>query len=491
MRKFGIGLLILFVACVVGVLLLVSAFQPPDPPRPLSSDFVLEGVTVVNPGSDLILEARVVVSNGVISEIGDGVSAGESDIATRFTGAYILPGLVDMHTHLPPANILELTPYFSLLYLAHGVTSVRDAGDVDGTGAPAAREGIDSGAFPGPRIFSAGPFVTTGEARWPNSVLLNSPADAKIAVTQIRDQGHTVIKSYENLSVDMLRALESAADELGLEVMGHVPDELAYEEALIRDVQHFLGVPRPEKLAAHGMLDRIVDWSSVDDARMEEIVEVTLQHELANTPTLVSLQRVGTYQSFSEVYDDPTLALLPDFYLSVVWHPERGIPVYRNLDDSFFEKQADALLKKIRLVKKLHDAGARLHLGTDTQQPFVVPGVSVHEEMALFADAGVPMESVWKYATADAGQALKIAGLGTIAEGAPADMLIFRENPIEDLSALDTLEAVVVDGQLYLKEDLDKKVAEFRNHYASFPVKQLAAFFAQRAVNKAAQNFQN
>ena len=491
MKKLGIAILVLIIMCAICGLVVVLAFQPPDPPKPLSSEFVLEDVTVVNPGSGQNVQARVVVSNGVISDIENGVSVGDSDIATRFSGAYVLPGLIDMHTHLPPANILELTPYFSLLYLSHGVTSVRDAGDVDGTGTPAAKEGIESGAFPGPRIFSAGPFVTTGEARWPNSVLMDSAADAKRAVIEIRDQGHTVIKSYENLSVEMLRAVEAAADELGLEVMGHVPDDLAYEDALIRDVQHFLGVPRPEKLAAPGMLDRIVDWSSVDDARMNEIVAVTLQHNLANTPTLVSLRRVGDYESFSEVYDDPTLALLPDFYLSVVWHPERGIPVYRNLDDSFFEKQANALLKKKRLVKKLHDAGARLHLGTDTQQPFVVPGASVHEEMALFAEAGVPIETIWKYTTADAGPALKTAGLGTIAKGAPADILIFRENPVEDLSAFDTLEAVVVDGQLYSKEDLDTKVDEFRDHYASFPVKQLAAFFAQRAVDKAAQNFNN
>jgi len=493
MKKLGIAILLFVVALAVCGLLVVVAFQPPDPATPISGEFVLEGVTVVNPGSSETRQARIVVRNGVISEIDNEVSGAtdDTDIAKRFTGAYVLPGLIDMHTHLPPANILELTPYFLLLQLSHGVTSVREAGDVDGTGTPAAKEGIATGVFPGPRIFSAGPFVTTGEARWPNSILLDSPADARDAVEEILDEGHTVIKSYENLTVEMLRALEVAADEMGLEIMGHVPDDLVYEDALIRDVQHFLGVPQPEKLSAHGMLDRIVDWSSVDEARMDQIVDATLEHDLANTPTLVSLRRVGEYKSFSAVYDDPTLTLLPDFYLSVVWHPERGVPVYRGLDTSFFVKQEDALSKKKRLVKKLHDTGARLHLGTDTQQPFVVPGASMHEEMVLFAEAGVPIEAIWKYATTDSGESLKLAGLGTLKKGAPADMLIFRENPVQDLNALDTLEAIVADGRLYMKNDLDKKVDEFRDHYESFPVKQLAAFFAQRAVDKAAQNFTN
>lgn len=110
----------------------------------------------------------------------------------------------------------------------------------------------------------------------------------------------------------------------------------------------------------------------------------------------------------------------------------------------------------------LYDAGAQLYLGTDVQQPFVVPGISLHQEMRLFAKSGIAPEAVWKLATSDAGRSLGLAGLGTRANGAPADFLIFRKDPTKDLAALDSLEAVVMQGRLYTKASIDAKLPSIR-----------------------------
>ena len=102
----------------------------PAPPRPSAQgSFRLGGVTVINPMQGRRAAATLAVADGAIAEISDG----SSDATLDFAGCFALPGLIDMHVHLPPDNALKLTPGTSLAYLAHGVTSLRDAGDLDGT----------------------------------------------------------------------------------------------------------------------------------------------------------------------------------------------------------------------------------------------------------------------------------------------------------------------------------------------------------------------
>src|SRR5438105_770523 len=119
----------------------------PAPPRVSAHGRVhIGGVTVINPMQERRVAATLALVDGTIA----GVSDGSPDAITDFAGCYALPGLVDMHVHLPPDNALKLTPGAALSYLAHGVTTVRDAGDLDGTAIDAANAlrngGIDRGA---------------------------------------------------------------------------------------------------------------------------------------------------------------------------------------------------------------------------------------------------------------------------------------------------------------------------------------------------------
>jgi hypothetical protein len=119
---------------------------------------------------------------------------------------YVLPGLADMHAHLPPRNPLKLTSYFLLLNLAHGVTSIRDAGDLDGTSLIGQREATVEN-YPGPRVFPCGPFVSAGVRKWANTVLLTGPGDAERAAAQLKADGFHCIKAYDGLGgVDTYRS---------------------------------------------------------------------------------------------------------------------------------------------------------------------------------------------------------------------------------------------------------------------------------------------
>jgi hypothetical protein len=389
-----------------------------------------------------------------------------------------------MHAHLPPRNALRLSGYMTFLYLAHGVTTIRDVGDADGTAVPAAREGIASGAFPGPRIFSCGPFVVGSEAfRWKNSVLVRTPADAEPVVARIAAAGNSCVKSYEDLDVPRIRALEAAAHAHGLQLLGHVPTTLGCEEALLPDVQHFFGVPPPSSLARDHILDRTASWRAVDDARLDLIVATTLAHDIVNTPTLVSTHQLLLFRDFESARRSPAAVLMPRLYADVVWNPVDGMPIWKGVGGYLDDIEA-AFAKKKALLLRLYRAGARLQLGTDAQQPFVAPGLGFQMEMANFVEAGIPLEDVWAMATWKAGETLPLPGLGHLDVGAPADFLVFRRDPTADLANLATLEAVVAQGRLYRRADLDRALAAYQRHYRGGVVDAISVAAARLTLRR-------
>jgi cytosine/adenosine deaminase-related metal-dependent hydrolase len=185
-----------------------------------------------------------------------------------FAGCFALPGLIDMHVHLPPDNALRLTPSAALLYLQHGVTTIREAGDLDGTAVAAARKLERDGAHPVPRLFSCGPFVGAGKAGFKNTILLEdaSARAADAAAVRVKATGATFLKFYEGLTEPMIRALEQACARHGLKMMGHVPAGLSYEDARIAEVQHFFGVPLPQTLERDTLVNRSCDWHASTNA---------------------------------------------------------------------------------------------------------------------------------------------------------------------------------------------------------------------------------
>jgi cytosine/adenosine deaminase-related metal-dependent hydrolase len=423
------------------------------PPWPLTGPFTLPDVTLVQPAESSTPHTALHVRGDRIAPAGDG----GGEVLEQYRGAHVLPGLVDMHTHLPPSSPLHLTESVLLLNIAHGVTTVRDAGDADGTSGGAARAAIEGG-HPGPRLSTAGSFVTRGRRRWPNSVQMSGPGQAAEIVARAADGGRRWIKSYEGLDAADIAALVSAAERRGLGVMGHVPTTLRHEQALLPDTQHLFGVPDPADLGADTVLCRATDWQGVTDRRLDEVVRHSLAHGLAHTPTLVATEALLSYRDYESARRDSRAGMLPPLYADRLWHPERGFPVYRGIDGARLDRVAHSLRLKLRLVGLMHSAGVELHLGTDSQ-PFTVPGHALHAEMRLFERAGIPAPEVWRIATRVAGRVLGPGlgepALGTLAPGAPADLLLYSADPTARTDPSEGLTAVVTRGRLYTRADLE------------------------------------
>ncbi len=162
-------------ALIVGLgLWLLLALRPPAGPMPVASAFTLRNVTLVNPlvehrpGVSIRIADSRIVSIGT-TEARDRIDDGLRQSLDPLAGSYALPGLVDAHHHLPADTPLGLTDYFGILLLAHGVTVVRDAGDLDGTSIAAARRVYQLEGRAGPRVSACGPFGGAGRLAGPTA----------------------------------------------------------------------------------------------------------------------------------------------------------------------------------------------------------------------------------------------------------------------------------------------------------------------------------
>jgi hypothetical protein len=270
--------------------------------------------------------------------------------------------------------------------------------------------------------------------------------------------------------------------------MGHVPVKLTFEQALLPDTQHYFGVPLPQDLRGPHVINRIVDWQGVTSARIAETVEFCRRSALAMTPTLssgINLLRLDQYEAERQA---PDVKLLPQFYRDIIWHPAHGLPIFRNLGATDFRNGREAVKRKLELTHSLWRAGVPLRLGTDVQQPFAVPGVSLHREMSAFEDAGVPRAEVWKLASLDAAHALGVEDTGSIKPGMRADVLANRISPLEAPWTPQQISAVVAGGRLMRASDLDasieRELGRFKGAVNSLTSRWLAQFAVARLARR-------
>jgi len=483
--KLVTSLIIGFVVCSsLGLSLL---FSLPESSVATSSDFLLRNITIVNPALSKEMVPYLSVSNNqlVIGRTPHRKEFDQVQTGDKYDGMYVLPGLINMHSHSPSKNLLNLSPIFSLAAVMHGVTTWRDAIDADGTGVSALREQIAEGTWPTPYVVSCA-IITRGKTRWPNSNVIEHAKEVPLLVKGLKESGYDCIKSYENLNIDMIAQIKKSAKKYDMQVIGHVPEGFSIEQAWLPDTQHFFGVQTAHQ---HGVVNRNGNWESVDDIRLDQVAKHIVQRGMINTPTLVTLRQLSEYEDYELSIKNELYKYIPSFYAKTVWHPQKGLPVYRDLDAEMLSRAADALSKKQKLLKKLHDQGATLNVGTDTQQPFVIPGISMWQEMRLFEQAGISAEDVWAHATWKSQGQLPGKKEGRLADGSEATFLIFSKDPTLTLKNLDSLKAVVLRGNLYEIEELKQVMTQLQSHYESWPVSFISQFFVEREMERIARKF--
>ncbi len=412
-----------------------AALRSPDL-RASATGVALAGLTVVNPGEGREPGRTIAVHGDRITDLSTGPLEGASD---AYAGSFALPGLVDLHVHHPPALAIGQRELFDLLFLAYGVTSVRDTGSFDGR-LLAHRRRIEAGEIAGPRIFACGAILDGDPPGWPGARRVRDAAEAREAVARLAEEGADCVKVYNNLDEEAFVAIREAASARGLPVVAHVPDQVRFDLVAGVEVQHLMGLTD--------------GWAELSERALDRYVFHSLRFGLSHTPTLVVFAQAARLEHSEALGDDPAARRLPRFYRELLWNPAENPLVFR-LTPGDWRDLGQRFSAMQRVVRRLHESGVRILVGTDALNPYVVPGASLQVELLHLVESGLTLEESWTAATRLAGEALGVAGLGRLAEGAPADFAIYREDPSRNPAAFATLQAVIARGRLYTRESLD------------------------------------
>lgn len=362
-------------------------------------------------------------------------------------GKWLVPGLADMHVHTWSDRDFAM-------YLLNGVTTVRDM-----FGSPQHlqwRSAIQSGKLEGPTLFTAGPIVDGDPPTWPGSTVVTTAEAAREAVRAQKKAGYDFIKVYSGLSTEAYEAIAAEAKAQGIAFAGHVPKAVGIEKAIAsgqRSIEHLDGYI-PMRSEPH------------TDAA---IIAATVKSGVWNCPTLVVMNRIGRFDTAADLDKTPGL----DYVSAPVreqWNPKNDFRFQSWTPEMFTAIRAKNELGK-KFVADLSRAGAHLVLGTDTGNPYVVPGFAVHDELALLVGAGLTPWQAMRMATAAPAELVDQAGqFGVIAKGSRADLIVVDRDPLKDIGALASPSIVVVRGKLHEHDELlaavTKKPAD---PYAALP----------------------
>ena len=411
---------------------------------PMSSDAVLPGQTVV-------------VQDGVITAAGP---ADEVDVPRGATvidgeGRYLMPGLAEMHAHVPPgANPpREDVEDILFLYIANGITTIRgmlgSAYQI-----PLAGE-LERGEVPGPNFYVGAPSLNGGTAPTPEA--------AETLIRAHVEAGYHLQKIHPGVPRAAWDHMAGVAREVGLTFGGHVPQDVGLVHAIetgMSTVDHLDGYVQAiasddvQAQVSVGQVSLGGLARGVDEARLEEIIRLTIEHDVYVVPTMYLWENLYGAPDTDQILQQPEMKYVSP-QTREGWR-RRGSGGGQSDPEgvaAFFQ------LRK-RVLKELSDAGAGILMGTDSPQLFNVPGFALHRELQVMSDAGMSNYEILKSGTVTVGEYVAShlgldGNFGTIAEGQRADLVLLGSNPLEELANLFDRVGVMVRGRWVSAEEID------------------------------------
>lgn len=432
-------------------------------------------VTVVAMDSDKEKEHQtVVVDNGTIVSIGDAAStqvpAGAKSIDGK--GKWLIPGLIDMHVHFNDERD-------GILYIANGVTTVRNM-----WGFPQTLEWRDKAkkndpSYFGPSIYTAGPIVDGVPPVWPQSVSVHDAKEATAEVDKQKAAGYDFIKVYDNLTLAEYDAIAAEAKKQNIRFAGHMVSAVSLAHAFEsgqQSIEHLTGYMQEaqdatSKAATMKNPERRMEMAKHrDPSKIPALAQLTAKAKVANTPTLTVLSRFSMMDEPDKLMARPENKYVTPNTLAS-WDPKKDFRL-KSATPEMFKAMRDGDEFRKQLVKGLLDAGAPILAGTDTPNPFVVPGFSLHEELGRLVEAGLSPFQAMQAATVTGADWIGTKA-GRIAKDSPADLVLLDADPLKDITATTKRSGVMVRGAYYTNDELHKKLDDLAESFKK-PADKLA-----------------
>ena len=448
-----------FVFAATAVFFTVAAAQAAK--RPV---IAIENVTVIDTVAGRGVGPRtVLVVGGRIAAIDEPPAVQIPRAATRVDGRglYLIPGLVDMHVHLfNNATRRPPNEWAFPLFVVNGVTAVREM-RTEPAQMPTVkrwREQVARGELIAPHVLAAGVAVRG-----------NSEDEARRQVRAAHVAGADFIKVFSEVPAAHWRALLDQARALGMPVCGHVPAEVSLLEAA---------------RAGQGSDEHLTQAYEACSSREEELLAARQGVTGDDLVKLRDAQEPQVLESFDQQLCDRAMAALAETNqvqvpTLVLAHFEargapsnfRGDPRWRLLRadeqarwERILEQTAadDKVLAtgrrdvSCKIVGALRAAGVRILAGTDAPMPLVYPGFALHDELELLVECGLSPAEALRAATIAPAEFLGQAeSRGSVAVGKRADLVLLEADPLRQIGNVRRIRAVVLDGRLLRRADLD------------------------------------
>lgn len=397
-------------------------------PRPL----VLDNLRLMDgTGAPPIGPARIVIDEGIVTAVGpvDSVSLpGDAD-RIDLTGRTVTPGLIDLHFHI------ENDPKLALRQLSHGITAFRDPGQWEEKFAELRRM-IAADGLPGPRIFTAGPHLDGERPAYPaDSVVVRDPEEARRQAERNIDAGATALKLYFRLPLASVRAAIAVCEARRVPCTSHneIIDPRELLEAGLHGFEHItsLGIGLLPRLEAERYRQALLlDNNARRDGRYAAFAKADLEGAEAHA-LYAALRKHRPWL-------DATLA---------VFERQAGRPP-ANTTPEARAVLVDGFRKMQQLTHRAAREGARVVVGGHTEVPFAGRGEAPWRELELLVESGLTPVEALTAATGTAAQFLyRSDQLGTLKPGMQADIAVFSGDPTRDISAVRSVERVMVAGR--------------------------------------------
>ena len=397
---------------------------------PMDQEHVLEGQTVI-------------VSDGRIKEIGAHASVKIPRGAVEIDGAgkYLMPGLAEMHGHIPPPN--QSPEYISsvlFMYVANGITTVR--GMLGHDGQLELKAQANANKIISPTLYLAGPSFSGGS--------ISSPEQAIEKVRRQKEEGWDLLKVHPGLSLEEFDAMATTANELGIRFGGHVPNSVGLAHAIEMGQETF------DHVDGYTIF---VDGTSkpASDAAIAEAVKLTVDAGAWVVPTMVLWEHLYAITPMESVSTLPELKYMPKSIVDSWLNSHRQRLSNPGLDRVAAAHRID---NRNKILAALNDAGARILMGTDAPQQFSVPGFSIHVELQRMTDVGMTPYEIYKTGSSNVGEYFKDQDtFGLVAPGHRADLILLNANPLDNVLNLQKRSGVMTRGQWLSEDEIQEELS--------------------------------
>ena len=428
------------------------------------SSIVIERCSVFDPASGQMLPEQTIVIRGIriASVTGSGGTPEVPPDALRIDGRgkFAIPGLIDAHVHVVHVlDFAHLTGDEVLpLYMAAGVTSIRSTGDEVVAATLVARI---AAAHPDscPRVFTCSPLLDADPPIHRDvGRAISDPAKVPDLFDDLTRWDVRTVKIYAGTARPVGRAIIDEGHRRGLFVTAHLGNYSAQDAVAdgVDGLEHIWSVfnyiipPDVTKEKGHrGRLD-------LSNPLCESLIASLIKHNTYVDPTLAVFRNMILLSDVPEIRDHPDNALAPrrlrefwPIYLKRTGCPQGGPIEDRQREFTKFQE----------LTGKLYRAGVPLLVGTDSPEPNVTPGFSLHQELEMLVQSGLPPAAALRAATLNNAAVLgEKDRLGSIAAGKLADIVLLSANPLEDIGNTRRIERVIRDGKMSYPAELLKRV---------------------------------